>query len=142
MTKRLHTPAEQTYADIIDRPHHRSQTHPPMSNYDRAAQFSPFAALTGYESAVEETARLTDRRIELTEDEKQCLDYKLRCLLTEKGKDTPVRITYFVPDTRKEGGAYRTVTTRIKDVDSLRRTLILEDKTEIPPEYLFTLEWD
>ncbi len=134
--------AEEKYADIIDRPHHRSPNRPHMSNYDRAAQFSPFAALTGYEAAVEETARLTDEKIELTEDQKYLLDEKLR-LLTERGEDAPiVRITYFVPDKRKEGGSYETVAGRIKEIDAYGRAIVLTDKRRIPLDDLWDIEWD
>ena len=136
------TSAEEKYADIIDRPHRKSPTRPHMSNYDRAAQFSPFAALTGYEAAVEETARLTDEKIELTEDQKYLLDEKLR-LLVERGEDPPtVRITYFVPDKRKEGGSYETVMGRIKEIHAYERVIILTDKRGIPLDDLWDIEWD
>ncbi len=135
------TPAEIRYADIIDRPHHRSLTRPHMSCYDRAAQFSPFAALTGYEAAVEETARLTDTKVELTEDKKQMLDEKLHLLLDSADNPPAVRITYFVPDTRKAGGAYETVTGRIKEIDAYGRGIVLTDKRVIPLDDLWDIEW-
>ena len=134
--------AETKYADIIDLPHHRSPHRPHMSNYDRAAQFSPFAALTGYEAAVEETARLTDVRLEMTEDKKQMLDEKLRLLLDAAEHPPIVRITYFIPDSRKEGGAYEMVTGRIKSLDPYSGHLILTDKRTIPLADLWELDWD
>ena len=134
--------AETKYADIIDLPHHRSPTRPHMSNYDRAAQFSPFAALTGYEAAVEETARLTDAKLEMTEDKKQMLDEKLRLLLDAADHPPAVRITYFIPDSRKDGGAYETVTGRIKSLDPYGGHIILTDKRTVPLADLWDIEWD
>lgn len=98
---------------------------------DRAAQFSPFAALTGYDAVVKESARLTDRKIELSEDEKAVLDERLR-VLTDTLPHPDAVFTYFLPDSRKEGGAYVTVTGRLKRVDELRRVILLMDGTGIP----------
>lgn len=126
------TPAEEKYADIINLPHHRSPTRPHMSNYDRAAQFSPFAALTGYDTAVAETARLTDSRIELTEDKKQLLDEKLHLLLDMADHPPAVRITRFIPDARKAGGSYETVTCMVASVDTYEGCVVLKDKRRIP----------
>jgi hypothetical protein len=131
-TPRKKTPAEEAYADIIHRPHHRSPTRPPMSNYDRAAQFSPFAALTGYEAAVTETARLTDQKAELSEDKKQMLDEKLRLLLDMTDHPPAVRITRFLPDERKAGGSYETVTCKVASVDTYEGCVVLTDKRRIP----------
>ena len=122
----------QKYDDIIDLPHHVSATRPRMSMIDRAAQFSPFAALTGYDAAIKETGRLTDRRIELSEDERIVLDRKQQILLDYIGDRPEVSITYFVPDERKDGGAYVTVTGRVKRMDEIERLLILVDGTKIP----------
>lgn len=102
--------------DIIDLPHPTSATHPRMSMIDRAAQFSPFAALTGHGAAIEETARLTDQRIELTEDKKAVLDKKLHLLLETSGEGT---FTYFLPDKRKDGGAYVTTVGTVKKLRHL-----------------------
>ena len=96
------------YDDIINLPHHVSQKHAPMARADRAAQFSPFAALTGLDAALRETARLTDQRITLDEYEQAALDETLQAVrdaLTKKEHPT-VEVCYFVPDTRKAGGAY------------------------------------
>jgi hypothetical protein len=142
MMEREKTEAEVLYADILDRPHHKSPTRPQMSLYDRAAQFSPFAALTGYEAAVEETARLTDTKLVMTEDKKQILDEKLHLLLDAAEHPPLVRITYFIPDGRKEGGAYETVTGRVRSLDPYGGHLVLTDKRTIPLENLWELDWD
>lgn len=114
------------YDDIIHLPHHRSQTHPPMPLQDRAAQFAPFAALTGYGAALHETARLTEQRAELTESEKAALDRRLQ-LLSDRLADRPeITVTYFRPDERKEGGAYVTVTGTAKKIDAYERVLVLQ----------------
>ena len=134
------TPAEEKYADIINLPHRRSPSRPHMSNYDRAAQFSPFAALTGYEAAVAETARLTDSRIELTEDKKQLLDEKLHLLLDMSDRPPTVRITRFVPDARKAGGAYETVTCQVASVDTYENCVLLTDKRRIPIQDISDIE--
>ena len=101
------------YDDIINLPHHVSATRPRMSMIDRAAQFSPFAALTGYDAAIKETGRLTDRRIELTEDSRAAMDRKQQLLVENLADHPEVSVTYFVPDERKAGGAYITVTGRV-----------------------------
>ena len=117
------------YDDIIDLPRPRSKYESmPMS--DRAAQFSPFAALTGYGDAIDETARLTDRRIELSEEESAELDYKQQYLAT---LDAPtVTVTYFVPDERKSGGAYVTHTGVLKRVDEVERMVVFKDGLRVP----------
>ena len=133
---------ERKYADIIDLPHHKSPKRPQMSLYDRAAQFSPFSALTGYEDAVEETARLTDIKLEMTEDKKQMLDEKLRLLLDAADHPPLVRITYFLPDDRKAGGTYEIITGRIRGLDPYGRHLVLTDKRTVPLSDLWDLDWD
>ncbi|MBQ9458675.1 MAG: hypothetical protein IJU66_01940 [Oscillospiraceae bacterium] len=128
------------YDDIIDLPHHVSVTHPHMTLYDRAAQFAPFKALSGYEDDVEETARLTDERIELDESRKDFLDARLQ-LLEEHLSDAPVvTATYFRPDERKSGGAYLTVTGNVKKIDAVGRVLILRDGSRILMDDLYSLE--
>ena len=128
------------YDDIIDLPHHVSATRPRMSMIDRAAQFSPFAALTGYDAAIKETGRLTDRRIELTEDSRAALDRKQQLLVDNLADHPEVSVTYFVPDERKSGGAYVTVTGRVKKVDDYQRLLILTDGTKIPLDEILDME--
>lgn len=128
------------YDDIIDLPHHVSETHPPMSRADRAAQFSPFAALTGYDVAARETARVTERRIELDEGVKAELNARLNCILEHLPEHPQVSITYFVPDEKKSGGAYRTVTGAVRKLDSFAKTLTLVDGTVVPMEEMVHVE--
>ena len=117
------------YDDIIDLPRPKSK-HEPMPMSDRAAQFSPFATLTGYGDAIDETARLTDRRIELSEEESAELDYKQQYLAT---LDAPtVTVTYFVPDERKSGGAYVTHTGVLKRVDEVESMVVFKDGLRVP----------
>lgn len=114
------------YFEILSRIHPTSKKHPRMSRMNRAAQFAPFAALTGYEESIEETARLTDRRIELSEYEIEELNAKLN-FIQEHIKERPeVTITYFQPDERKEGGSYITVTGKVRRIDEVNEVLILE----------------
>ena len=120
------------YSDIIDHPHHVSRTRPQMSMHDRTAQFSPFAALTGFDAAMSEEARVTDGRIELEEDELQHLNEKLRFLSEHIEEQPEVSITYFVPDERKDGGAYMTKTGALKKIDEYEHVLIMTDGVRIP----------
>ena len=120
------------YEDIIDLPHHTSKKHPRMSLESRSAQFAPFAALTGYDEALIETARLTNERIEIDETIKVIIDSKLQ-IIKEHIKEMPlITFMYFVPDSKKDGGKYVTVTGNVKKIDEYRNVLILENKTEIP----------
>lgn len=128
------------YDDIINLPHHVSKTRPQMSRAERAAQFAPFSALAGYGAALVETARLTDRRIELEEDDRAALDRKQRELLERIRERPEVAVTWFVPDTRKEGGQYITTAGRLKRIDEVRRVMILVDRTEIPLNDIFDIE--
>lgn len=125
------------YDDMIDLPRPTSTKHPRMPMSDRAAQFSPFAALVGHGAAIEETARLTDRKVELAEDEKAVLNEKLRLLLETDGEGT---FTWFLPDRKKEGGAYIDTTGRIKKIDPLAGRIILMDGTVIPVEDVLEIE--
>ena len=113
------------YDDIIGLPHHVSSTRPHMPMLDRAAQFQPFRALTGYEDAVQETARYTDEKVELTEDEKALLDMELQRLSDDIANRPQVTLTYFRSDKRKAGGAYVTTTGRLKKIDDIEGALIL-----------------
>lgn len=119
------------YDDMLHLPHHVSEKHPAMSVHDRAAQFSPFAALTGYDAAVQETARLTDRRIELDEGEKAAIDQRLTLVQERLPEPTEVTITYFVPDKKKAGGAYVSVTGTVKKIDDYERAVVLYDGTSV-----------
>lgn len=128
------------YDDLLDLPHHVSVTHPHMSLYDRAAQFAPFKALTGYEDDVEETARLTDRRVELDADTIERLDARLR-LLEEHLADAPVvSVTYFRPDERKDGGSYETLTGVVRKIDGVRHILVLRSGQQIPIGDIYRIE--
>ena len=128
------------YDDIIDLPHHVSERHPQMPMIERAAQFSPFAALTGYDAAIAETARLTDRKRELTEEKKHEISEQLRSLQQRLAEAPAAAVTFFEADTRKEGGAYRTVTGTVRKLDELSGTLELTDGTVIPFENILSLE--
>lgn len=128
------------YADIIDKQHHVSKKRPPMSMEERAAQFSPFAALTGYEAAVKETARLTDDREELDEDEKTRLNAQLQKISARLQEQPEVMVTYFAPDERKTGGARQTYRGRLRKIDRNRKMLIMVDQTELPIENLLNIE--
>ena len=133
---------DHQYDDIIDLPHHVSATRPQMSMINRAAQFSPFAALTGYDAVIKETGRLTDRRIELSEDTRTDLDRKQQLLSDRLAEHPEVSVTYFIPDERKAGGAYVTVTGNVKKLDDLQRIMVLTDGTMIPLDEILELESD
>ncbi len=120
------------YEDIINLPHHVSTKRPQMPMSDRAAQFSPFAALTGYEDAVEETARLTDEKIELDESTQDLLDIKQHILMDAIAEQPEITVTYFKKDDRKAGGKYLTVTGNLKKIDEYERVLVLINGTKIP----------
>ena len=120
------------YEDIINLPHHISPTRQQMPMSDRAAQFSPFAALTGYDAAIKETGRLTDTKIELDDEELHNLNLKFQ-LLVEFLEDAPeVAITYFKADERKVGGAYLEATGIVKKLDDFERRITMQDGTKIP----------
>lgn len=120
------------YEDLLDLPYPTESTHPRMPIGDRAAQFSPFAALTGYEDAVNETGRLTDSFKQMSEDEKDALDRKLAYLLTRTGTDTLFTITCFEPDLLKEGGSYQTIKDYVTKTDAEGTRLFLKSGKEIP----------
>lgn len=132
--------SDRKYDDMLHLPHHVSKTRRRMSRQERAAQFSPFAALTGYDATIREAGRLTDARAVLTESSHERLDEKLRRLLEEIGRQPEVTVTYFEPDARKEGGAYVHVTGRVKKVDRHTMTILLTDGTRIPLAEVFDLE--
>ena len=122
----------EKYKDMLRLPHPVSATHPRMSLQDRAAQFSPFAALTGHGAAIAETSRITQERIELSEDEKTLLDNKLQILRKLMVEQPVVTVTWFSPDKKKTGGSYITTTGILKKFSDTEHTLILEDGTSIP----------
>lgn len=120
------------YEDMLHLPHPEPKKHKRMSIHDRAAQFSPFAALTGYEAVIQETGRYTDRDFELAEDGMRMLDEALRSLEARLEEGPEVSVTWFVPDDRKSGGAYRAAAGRVRDLDRMHQILLLEDGTRIP----------
>lgn len=134
--------SQRNYEDIIGLEHPVSQNHPPMDRLDRAVQFSPFAALTGYEEALKETERLTYIKRELGEDEARILDEKLRIIDERIGEGPEVSVTYFEPDERKTGGRYITVKDVIKRIDHQRMELVLEKGTRILAREITGLESD
>lgn len=119
------------YEDLVDLPHPVSKIHPPMARMDRAAQFNPFAALTGYEEEIEEAARLTEEKIGLGEDEKRFLDKQLQYLLTQIQRQPLIEVLYFVKDEKKVGGAYMMKKGRLKKIDSYQKHIIFTDGTRI-----------
>lgn len=129
----------EDYSDIINLPHHQSKTRPHMSNYNRAAQFAPFAALTGHSEAIDETARLTDSKIELDEYQKVELNDKLLFLVNSENKED-VFITYFVPDDKKSGGAYITKMGIVAKIREYEKDVVFEDGTEVPIDDIVAIE--
>lgn len=119
------------YNDIIDLPHHTSEKRPRMPISDRAAQFAPFSALTGYDDLVRETARLTDEKIVLDETEKYILNEKLQLLLDNAEREPAANVTYFVKDQKKQGGRYECITGVIKRIDAIERQVIFEDRSKV-----------
>lgn len=128
------------YDDIINLPHPKSEKRAHMPLRDRAAQFAPFAALTGYGEAILETARRTDSRIELTESRREELDEVLQRLRLELRTCPPVKLTYFVEDTRKPGGKYVTVTGKLCKIDPYRRELVLREGTVVLMDDVIEIE--
>lgn len=120
------------YDDIIDLPHHVSTKRPHMSISDRAAQFSPFAALTGFEEAVNETARLTEGYIELEEEQIADINRSLVYLAKHLDEQPEITLTYFLPDNKKAGGSYNTITGIVKTIDQLNQVLQLQNELSIP----------
>ncbi len=128
------------YDDIIDLPHHVSETRAHMSMTDRAAQFSPFAALTGYGEAVEETARLTQEQKELTEEEKAAISWQLS-MLQEQIRESPrAAVVWFQPDERKSGGSYRRTVGQVRKIDSDEARLLFSDGTSIPFDRILSID--
>ena len=129
------------YDEIMGLPHHVSKTRPQMPLSDRAAQFAPFAALTGYDSAIKETGRLTDERIELDEEALAALDRKYQLLMDTLDDAPEVTIIYFQPDERKAGGQYVSATGTVKKVDTFGRRILLQDGTRIPLDSVYDLRF-
>ena len=128
------------YNDIIHLPRHVSKRHPQMSLYNRAAQFAPFSALTGYGEAIAETARQTNPKIEMMEDDRQLMDRKLLLLTNHLEEEPTITITYFQPDGRKSGGQYLTITGVVKAIRTNERIIIMKDRTKISIDAIVGLE--
>lgn len=128
------------YDDIINLPHHVSEKHPRMSASDRAAQFSPFAALTGHEAAIAETARLTDTRPVLDENRKTELNERLQIILKHISLKPETAITYFVPDAKKAGGSYHQVLGTVKKFNDTEHSIVMENGTVIPVNDILEIE--
>ena len=128
------------YDDIINLPYPHPSSRRKMSRVDRAAQFSPFAALTGYDAAVEEVARLTDDEIELAEDMKAIIDFKLGIISDRLDTHPTVTITYFVSDEKKTGGKYVTVTDKVKAIDEIEHRIILAEKGSVSVDNIRSLD--
>ncbi len=129
------------YSDILDMPAPTFSHRRRMTMVERGAQFAPFAALTGYEAAVEEAARLTDRRAELSEDKKEEIDAKLRLVVSSES-DGEITVTYFIPDVKKSGGAYRTRIGTALRVDEYESVLIMADGYRISLDAIREIEGD
>lgn len=130
----------KAYEDIIHLPRHVSRTRPRMAAIDRAAQFSPFAALTGHGAAIKETARVTHQRIELDEHMKNTLSDRLQIIADRLKEHPEIEITYFEPDERKKGGAYITAIGTVKKIDEYERFAIMADGSEIPIDEIISIE--
>ncbi len=128
------------YDDLLNLPHHQSNRRPHMTIHDRAAQFSPFAALTGHKDVIEEEERQTERFREMDESQMSILDGKLQILQENRSARPEVRIRYFVPDERKEGGAYREAAGRFQKLDEGKRQIVLEDGTAIYIEGIWDIQ--
>ena len=128
------------YDDIIHLPRHVSKRHPQMSLYNRAAQFAPFSALTGYGDAIAETARQTNSKIEMMEDDRQLMDRKLSILTTYLEEEPTITLTYFQPDERKDGGQYLTITGVVKAIRTNERIIMMKDRTKISIDTIVGLE--
>ena len=128
------------YNEIMGLPHHVSKARPQMPMSDRAAQFAPFAALTGYDAAIKETGRLTDERIELDVEALSALDMKYQLLMEALDEAPEVTITYFQPDERKAGGKYITATGAVKKVDDFERRITMRDGTRIPMDDVLSID--
>lgn len=129
---KMQSDSTDQYDDIIDLPHHVSPTRPRMAMIDRAAQFAPFAALTGYDRAIAESARLTDRFYELSDSDKSQLDAIIVLLQQRVNEHPALLVEFFKPDKRKAGGAYITLSASLKAIDTVNRTISLTDGTVIP----------
>lgn len=130
------------YDDIINLPHHQSPNRKHMTNIERAAQFSPFAALTGYDAAISETARLVDSKIELNEELQAILNDKIQILIEHISEHPYIDIEYFIPDAHKEGGSYEHAFGTVRRIDSINRVLVFDNKEEYNFDDILNIESD
>lgn len=127
------------YDEIINLSRPKSK-HPQMTLEQRSAQFAPFAALTGYEGQIKETARLTDKRLELDEEAKSILDTKIQIIKEKIAQQPQIEITYFIPDKQKEGGKYVTIENKIKKINPYTNEIIMIDKTNIKIDEIIDIQ--
>ena len=130
------------YSSLYDREHPTSKTHPRMSRMQRAAQFSPFAALTGYEEAIQEEGRQVEQKKILSEEEKEKINSKLLYLLEHRKENLSFRLTYFVKDEKKKGGRYRTIDATLRNIDELNHMLLLKNGEKVPIEDILSIDSD
>ena len=136
----MNHPDTHKYDDIIRLPHHVSKKHPQMPPMNRAAQFSPFAALSGHSDAIRETARLTEPFVELDEDRKELLDRQLQLIRKHLAQEPAITFTYFEPDRKKSGGTYATVSGKVKKIDAYERKIIFTDGTALPIRQIHAIQ--
>ena len=130
------------YEDIVNLPRHISKVHPQATMADRAARFSPFAAISGYEDMVKEAARVTEERIDITDATKELLNEKLNMIVEFLDEEPEVTITYFEPDKKKDGGAYISITGTVKRIDEYERIVLMSDDKKIRIDEIYALESD
>lgn len=129
------------YEDIINLPHHVSTRHPQMSMMNRAAQFAPFAALTGHSAAIEETARLTESQQELADEDSEILNQKMAYLRETINEHPTISITYFEPDKRKSGGRYMSIEGQLQNIDDYNQTIVLKNGEAIPLKSILDIQF-
>ena len=132
---------KEDYSDIINLPHHVSKNHPQMPMEARAAQFAPFAALTGYDTVIHETARQTDKQVELEEYDNERLNRLFSELMDSLEEHPMVTVSYFKSDEHKAGGAYVTVMGQLKKVDTYEQLMVMENGTAIPIGNIMDLQF-
>ena len=130
------------YEDIVNLPRHISKVHPQATMADRAARFSPFAAISGYEDMVKEAARVTEERIDITDATKELLNEKLNMIVEFLDEEPEVTITYFEPDKKKDGGAYISITGTVKRIDEYERIVLMSDDKKIRIDEIYAIESD
>ena len=130
------------YEDIVNLPRHISKVHPQATMADRAARFSPFAAISGYEDMVKEAARVTEERIDITDATKELLNEKLNMIIEFLDEKPEVTITYFEPDKKKDGGAYISITGTVKRIDEYERIVLMSDDKKIRIDEIYAIESD